>query len=229
MNEIILEIKNLHKYFQTGDTILKVLKGLNLKVKRGEIVAITGESGVGKSTLLSLIGGLDSVTDGSIKIKQTEITNLNQEQLNIFRAQYIGFMFQFHYLLPEFNAIENVSLPLMIKEKQFKKEFFNKANTILKEVGLEKRIYHKPGELSGGECQRIALSRALVKNPEIVIADEPTGNLDDKNTEIVFNLIAKLNKKYNTTFIIATHNLQVSKIAHQVFTLKNGRLYLRKK
>ncbi len=229
MNEIILEIKNLHKYFQTGDTILKVLKGLDLKVKKGQIVAITGESGVGKSTLLSLIGGLDFVTDGSIKIKQTEITKLDQEQLNIFRAQYIGFMFQFHYLLPEFNAIENVFLPLMIKEKRFKKEFFNKAKTVLKEVGLEKRIYHKPGELSGGECQRIALSRALVKNPEIVIADEPTGNLDDKNTEIVFNLIAKLNKKYKTTFIIATHNLQVTKIAHQVFILKNGRLYVRKK
>ncbi len=225
MNKRILEIKNLHKYFSSGDTILKVLNGLNLDVEKGKVIAITGESGVGKSTLLSLIGGLDAVTEGSIKFKQIEITNLNEEQLNHFRAKYVGFMFQFHYLLPEFNAIENVYLPLMIKEKRYKKEFFSSARLILKEVGLEERMYHKIGELSGGECQRIALSRALVKNPEIVIADEPTGNLDDKNTDVVFNLISKLNKKFGTTFIIATHNMKVKKIAHKVYVLKQGKLF----
>lgn len=227
MNETILEIKNLHKYFQSGDTVLKVLEGLELKVKSGEIIAITGESGVGKSTLLSLIGGLDSVTEGSIKIRNTEITELSEEELNIFRARYIGFMFQFHHLLQEFNALENVFLPLLIKEKRLKKNFFDKAKLILKEVGLQSRMYHKIGELSGGECQRIALSRAIIKQPELVIADEPTGNIDAKNTEIVFDLIKKLNKKYNTTFIIATHNLEFARIAHSVFTLKNGKLFLR--
>jgi lipoprotein-releasing system ATP-binding protein len=128
-------------------------------------------------------------------------------------------------LLPEFNALENLFLPLLIKEKKFKKEFYIKAKQILKEVGLGERLSHKPGELSGGECQRIALSRALVKNPELVIADEPTGNLDEKNSVMVFNLIKKLNRKYGTTFIIATHNPEVKQIAHRVFLLKEGKLF----
>lgn len=226
-NEIILSVKNLHKYFQSGVTTLKVLTGIDLTVKKGEIVVITGESGAGKTTLLSLIGGIDSPTSGSIKIKNIEITNLNEEELNKFRAKYLGFMFQYHYLLPEFTALENVYIPLLITEKRFKKDFYNKAKKFLKEVGLETRINHKPSALSGGECQRVALSRALVKNPEIVIMDEPTGNLDEKNSALVIDLIKKLNKKYENTFIIATHNLEFLKIADTAYLLKSGVLHKR--
>ncbi|MBN1897161.1 MAG: ABC transporter ATP-binding protein [Spirochaetes bacterium] len=224
MSKIILQIKGLVKNFQSGSTILEVLQGLDLEVNEGDCIAIMGESGVGKSTLLSLIGGLDSVTEGSIRINDTQITQLDERDLAHFRARFLGFMFQYHYLLPEFNALENVFLPLLIKEKNFKKEFEKKARELLEEVGLKGRLFHKPGELSGGECQRVALSRALVKKPKLVIADEPTGNLDDKNTQIVFDLITSLNKKYNTTFIIATHNKKIVQYARKVYLLENGKL-----
>ncbi len=225
MDKRVVEIKNLHKYFESGSSTLKVIKGLHLEINRGEIIGIVGESGVGKSTLLSLIGGIDSVTSGSIKIKETVITDMSEDELNKFRADYIGFMFQYHFLLPEFNSLENVMLPLLIKGGKERVDV-ERIKKLLNQVGLESRIYHKPDKLSGGECQRVALCRAVVKNPEIVIADEPTGNLDDKNTDMIFKFIEKLNKKYNTTFIIATHNMKIREIASKVYELKNGVLGL---
>ncbi len=225
MNKTILKVTNLKKYFTQGNSDLKVLDGLNFELKKGDIAVIVGESGVGKSTFLSLLGGLDKVTEGDIIFNDQNITQLNEDELSEIRAKSIGFIFQFHYLLPEFTALENTFLPLWVKNKKFKKEFVEKAKEILSEVGLEDRLNHKPGKLSGGECQRVALARALITEPELVIADEPTGNLDDKNTKLVFSLIKKLNRKYNISFLIATHNMEVKKITNKIYLLKSGRLF----
>jgi len=225
MSNEILIVENLHKYFHSGGTILKVLQGIDLKVLKGSIVTITGESGVGKSTLLSLIGGIDTPTDGKIKIKGLDITELNEEELSKFRAETLGFVFQFHFLLPELTALENLFVPFLIKGYKNRNNFYKKSIELLEEVGLEKRWHHKPSELSGGECQRVALARALVKNPEIVIADEPTGNLDEKNSKVVIKLIKNLNKKYGNTFIIASHNLEFTKISDESYVIKNGKIY----
>ncbi len=225
MNEKILSVKNLKKYFTQGRETLHVLENLNLELFKKDIVIIMGESGVGKSTLLSLVGGLDKVTDGEIWFKDINISRLKGDALASIRAEYIGYIFQFHYLLPEFTALENTFLPLWIKHGKYKKEFVNRAAGLLIDVGLGDRLNHKPGELSGGECQRVALARAIINNPELVIADEPTGNLDDKNTRHIFSLMKKLNRKYNTTFLIATHNIEAKKISNKIYTLKNKRLY----
>ncbi len=225
MNEQILKVKNLKKFFIQGGITLKVLENLNMDVYKKDIIVIMGESGVGKSTLLSLIGGLDTVTSGEIIFKNYDITKYQGDKLADIRAKYIGYIFQFHYLLPEFTALENVMLPIWIKSKKYSKHFITEAENLLSEMGLSDRLNHKPGKLSGGECQRVALARAIITNPELVIADEPTGNLDDKNTKIVFSLMKKLNRKYGTTFLIATHNIEARKIANRIYTLKNKKLY----
>ncbi len=223
-NKILLKIVELHKYFHTGKNELKVLKGINLDVNHGDLIAIMGESGTGKSTLLSLIGGLDYPTSGKIYLRDIEITAQDEEIVTKLRRKYFGYIFQYHFLLNEFTAIENVVIPLLIKKQKKEKDIYNKAKKLLEEVGLGGRINHRPGELSGGECQRVALCRAIIHNPEIVIADEPTGNLDEKNTEHIFELIKYLNKKYKTTFIIATHNHKVKRITRKVYLLQQGKL-----
>lgn len=226
MNNIIT-INNLKKYFKSGDSILKVLDDLNLSIRKGDIVAITGESGVGKSTLLSLMGGLDNITSGEIFIKGKEISKLQEKESTSFRAENLGFVFQNHYLLSEFTAYENILLPTLIKRQERENVIEKYINELLDLVHLKDRRHHKPGTLSGGECQRIALLRALVNRPEIVMADEPTGNLDEKNTVIIFDLIKRLNKKYKVTFIIATHNFLIKKYCDELYVIKQGKIFKR--
>ncbi|MBU1076934.1 MAG: ABC transporter ATP-binding protein [Spirochaetes bacterium] len=224
MNNIIT-IEELQKHFTSGHDLLKVIDELNFQVKKGSIVTITGESGVGKSTLLSLIGGLDSVTGGRILIKDTDITKIDEKEMADFRAQNLGFVFQHHFLLPEFTAYENIILPFYVRHNTLPDPVKKYIDDLIREVGLQDRMSHKPGQLSGGECQRTALLRALICRPEIVIADEPTGNLDEKNTLIIFKLISHLNKKYKFTFLVATHNLLIKKYSHYYYVIRKGRLF----
>ena len=226
MNNIV-NIKNLKKHFTSGNNTLKVLDGLDLRVQEGSIVTITGESGVGKSTLLSLVGGLDYVTDGEIVIKDEDITKLSEKEMTLFRRDNIGFVFQHHFLLPEFNAYENIIIPYLLKNNTIDRSAKKYIKELISIVGLDNRMKHKPGELSGGEAQRIAMLRALVNKPRIVIADEPTGNLDEKTTMVIFELIKKLNKKYKFTFLIATHNQSIKKYTHDFYVLKNNRLFIK--
>ncbi len=223
MNNLV-DIQKLRKYFKSGDDTLKVLDDLNLQVNKGSIVTVTGESGVGKSTLLALIGGLDYVTEGRIIIQNQDITKLSEKAMTLFRCNNIGFVFQHHFLLPEFTAYENIILPYLVRNNTIDNATKKYIAELISIVGLEDRMEHKPGELSGGECQRTALLRALINKPQIVVADEPTGNLDEKTTKIIFELIKKLNKKYKFTFIIATHNLLIKKYSHKFYVLKNGKL-----
>jgi lipoprotein-releasing system ATP-binding protein len=220
--DIILEGVDIHKSFPTGAGTLHVLKGVDIGVKKGEIVAVVGASGVGKSTLLHILGALDRPTKGKVKLNSTDIFSLSDKKLAHFRNKTIGFVFQFHHLLPEFSALENVMMPKLIageEENSIKK----KAKELLSEVGLLDRAHHKPGELSGGEQQRVAVARALINNPQVVIADEPSGNLDKATGEELHNLISLLNRKKEQTFIIATHNQLLAQRAHRIITLIEGK------
>lgn len=221
--ELILKTKGVYKSFQTGAGILDVLKGVDLEIYEGEIVAIIGPSGSGKSTLLHILGALDRPNQGSVSLNSTEIFSLNEKELAHFRNRTIGFVFQFHHLLPEFSALENVMLPKFIAREE-PKEMKQKAIKILNEVGLSDRIDHKPGELSGGEQQRVAVARALINDPRIVIADEPSGNLDRNTAESLHNLITELKDNRNQTFILATHNLKLAQRAQRIFKLKDGKI-----
>jgi lipoprotein-releasing system ATP-binding protein len=220
--DIILEGVDIHKSFPTGAGTLHVLKGVDIGVKKGEIVAVVGASGVGKSTLLHILGALDRPTKGKVNLNSTDIFSLSDKKLAHFRNKTIGFVFQFHHLLPEFSALENVMMPKLIaggEENSIKK----KAMDILSEVGLLERANHKPGELSGGEQQRVAVARALINDPQVVIADEPSGNLDKATGEELHNLISQLNQKKEQTFIIATHNQLLAQRAHRIMTLIEGK------
>ena len=184
---------------------LQVLKGFNLHVKKGEFVSISGASGSGKTTLLQLLGTLERTNSGEIIIDGKEVQQLTEKQLAVFRNKKIGFIFQFHNLLEEFNVLENVCIPGYVSDSN-NMEVEEKAKEILKELDLSDRITHKPNELSGGEQQRVSIARSLINSPDIIFADEPTGNLDSENSKIFIDLIRKLNKKYNQTFVIVTHN-----------------------
>lgn len=209
--------KNIHKSFGN----VKVLKGVNLHVEAGKVVAIVGSSGAGKTTLLQLLGTLSRFDEGSIHINGTDIASLKDKQLSRFRNQNIGFIFQSHHLFPEFTALENVMIPLLIQQvnKSTAKE---KALDILKYLHLSHRVEHKPFQLSGGEQQRVAIARALITNPSIILADEPTGNLDSRNTKEVFELIKDLQKEFNQTIVIVTHNIELAHSTDVVFTMKDG-------
>ena len=218
---VVLEGKDIHRSFQTGGGRLDVLKGVNFEVFLGEMVGVVGASGVGKSTLLHILGALDRPDKGKVNLNSKDIFSLNDRQLASFRNKTIGFVFQFHHLLPEFTALENVMMPQLIageKEEKIK----DKAKNILNELGLLPRADHRPGELSGGEQQRVAVARALINDPLVVIADEPSGNLDKKNKEELHELLSDLNKNKNQTFIIATHNEELAKKAGRVYRLKDG-------
>ena len=207
----------------SGNTVLDVLKHLNINVIKGEMVAIVGASGVGKSTLLHILGLLDSPTSGKIFYEGANVSGLKENEIARFRNEKIGFVFQFHHLLSEFSALENVMIPALIKGLK-KQEARERAEAILNKVGLSERFEHKPGELSGGEQQRVAIARALVMKPAVIFADEPTGNLDQKTGESVFEILKKLNKERKETFIIVTHNQALAKQADRILELKDGRL-----
>ena len=214
-------IKANNLYYSYKD--VEVLKGISLDIKKGEFVSITGPSGAGKTTLLHLLGTLDKAKSGSIKINNIDLNNLSDIELSKFRNNEIGFVFQFHNLLVEFNALENVILPALIKGLN-KKDAEKKALELLEILGLSNRINHKPDELSGGEQQRVAVARALINSPSIILADEPSGNLDSKNAEELHNLFIKLNKEFNQTFIVITHNNKFAKLANRILKMQDGKI-----
>jgi lipoprotein-releasing system ATP-binding protein len=221
MSDVLLETKNLSKHFSEGEMRVDVLKGINFSINKNESVAIIGASGSGKSTLLHLLGGLDIPDEGETLINGNNINILSDEQRGEMRNKNLGFIYQFHHLLPEFSALENVAMPLLIRRNN-EKEALAKANDLLDKVGLGKRVQHRPGEMSGGERQRAAIARALVTEPACILADEPTGNLDEKTADQVFELILELNKSLGTSLIMVTHNLDLSKRVDRVVELKEG-------
>ncbi|GAA4885476.1 ABC transporter ATP-binding protein [Flaviramulus aquimarinus] len=218
----MIQAKNIHKYY--GD--LQVLKGVNIHIKKGEIVSIVGASGAGKTTLLQILGTLDKATSNEnfeLNINNTKINVLNDKALAKFRNEHIGFIFQFHQLLPEFTAIENVCLPAFIKGVK-KTEAEKHAKELLDFLGLSNRYNHKPNELSGGEQQRVAVARALINNPDLIFADEPSGNLDSESAENLHSLFFKLRDEFGQTFVIVTHNEELANLADRKLTMVDGNI-----
>ncbi|WP_173790641.1 ABC transporter ATP-binding protein [Desulfurobacterium indicum] len=218
---ILVEVKNLKKIYRTESDTVEALKGINLVLNKGEFALIMGASGSGKSTLLHVLGTLDRPTSGKVFYKGKDLFSMNEKKLALFRNKNLGFVFQFHYLIMEFTLIENVMAPLLIAGVDVD-EAREKAVDMLKKVGLGHRLTHKPFEISGGEQQRTAIARALVNSPELVLADEPTGNLDSKTSESVLSLMAELNRETETTFFIATHNRELEKFADRIYFIKDG-------
>lgn len=223
MSEVVLEAEGVVREFREGTSTLRVLDGLDLRLQRGECVAIVGASGSGKTTLLQILGGLDRPTLGSVRIEGRDLHALNEIERSALRNRTIGFIYQFHHLLPEFSALENVAMPLLVG-RMATAEAKARASTILEEVGLGSRLTHRPHQLSGGERQRAAVARALVTEPALVLADEPTGNLDGRNAEQVFELMLRLNRDRRTTLVIVTHDVRLAARMDRVLTLTEGRL-----
>jgi lipoprotein-releasing system ATP-binding protein len=218
----ILSAVNLSKSYQSNKkNKLQVLKSISLEIEENKISVIVGASGAGKSTLLHLLGGLDRPDDGKVFFEQKNIFEFNNDKLAKFRNNNMGFVFQFHHLLPEFTAIENVAIPIMINGTSLSKALV-KAKQLLETVGLAERVDHKPAELSGGEQQRVAVARSLANNPKIIFADEPTGNLDSANSESIHKLLFELRDKFQKTFVIVTHNPELMKLADIIFEIKDG-------
>ncbi len=218
----ILRVENLKKVFRSGRSDLVLFDNLSFRVQEGEMLAIVGQSGAGKSTLLHILGALDRSSGGDVYCAHVKLQSLTDEAAAEFRNREIGFVWQFHYLLPEFTAVENVAMPLMVRG-QARSEAETEAARWLREVGLEDRAQHRSGELSGGEQQRVALARALVTRPKLLLADEPTGDLDNRTAEAVFELIARLHRDYGLTSLIATHNLAFARRCSRVLRLEPGR------
>lgn len=217
----LLEVRNLHKSFTEGERTLHVLCGVELEVGSGERLAITGESGVGKSTLLHILGSLDRPTSGRILYRGTDLATLSEERLAEFRNREIGFVFQFHYLLPDFSALENVMLPALVAGWPWEKARAE-AERLLSQMGLAGRLLHRPGKLSGGEQQRVAVARSMILDPKLLLADEPTGDLDPHTGEEIHELLLRLNAERGVTLIVATHNYQLAGRLGRRLELRNG-------
>lgn len=215
--------ENLKKVFRSGNSDLVLFENLSLQVQTGEMLAIVGESGTGKSTLLHILGALDRASEGDVYFAQVQLGALSEDDAAEFRGRELGFVWQFHYLLPEFTALENVAMPLLMRGTS-KREAEQQALQWLQEVGLRDRATHRSGELSGGEQQRVALARALITRPRVLMADEPTGDLDNRTAETVFNLIARLHRDYRLTSLIVTHNLGFARQCDRVLRLQQGRV-----
>lgn len=219
----LLKCSNLTKEYTDGESSVKVLKGINFSINKAEQIAIVGSSGSGKSTLLHLLGALDKPTAGQVTFEQQDIFSFSSNQQASFRNQSLGFIYQFHHLLPEFSALENVAMPLLIAKKTIKQA--NKmAMAMLDKVGLSHRYQHKPAELSGGERQRVAIARALVTQPKLILADEPTGNLDQKTGESIYQLLSDLREQMHTSFVVVTHDIQLAKRLDRSLNLVDGHL-----
>ena len=223
MTELVLEAADVARTYRQGPIDLKVLEGVNLAVKAGERIAIIGASGSGKTTLLQILGGLDRPTTGTVRIAGQDIHALAEKPRGELRNRTLGFVYQFHHLLPEFSALENVAMPLLVRRepKQVAEE---RARAVLARVGLEERLIHRPHELSGGERQRAAVARALVTQPRIVLADEPTGNLDGNNAEAVFALMLELNREFGTSLIVVTHDRRLAQRMDRILEIERGNL-----
>lgn len=219
----LLCLKNVYKNYHNNGAQIEVLNNLSVDILPGETIAIVGESGIGKSTFLHILGALDRPDKGSLLYQEEDVFGFNNKKLANFRNETIGFVFQFHYLLAEFSAIENVMMPGLIKGQK-RNDIRRSAESILIRMGLKERINHRVGELSGGEQQRVALARALVLNPVLLLADEPTGNLDKKNSDQVHDLLLELNNEYNMTIVIVTHNIKLAEYMDKQMTLIEGKL-----
>lgn len=222
MSDAIITAEKLKKVYNSevgGETV--ALKGVDIQIERGSMVAVMGPSGSGKSTLLHLLGGIDSPTEGKVLIDGKDITSLDDKELSQFRNRYIGFVFQFHYLLAEFSAVENTAMPLWLRGE---KDALKKAKEMLDRLGLSHRLNHKPAMLSGGEQQRVAIARAMVAQPKILIADEPTGNLDSENGKNVIEMIKDISQQTGMTVIIATHDVEIAQYCRYIYYLKDGHI-----
>jgi lipoprotein-releasing system ATP-binding protein len=218
-----LTATNINKSYHVGSQRLHVLRDLNLSIERGEMVAVVGASGVGKSTLLHLLGGLDRSDSGSISVGDTDIGSMTDDALTAFRNRHVGFVFQFHHLLPEFTALENAEMPLRIA-RAHPAESKRRAEAVLQRLGLGDRLAHRPGMLSGGEQQRVAVARALVTEPSVLLADEPTGDLDERTAETLHALLREMHREHHLSSVIATHNMHLAASCDRVFRLEGGRL-----
>ena len=221
--ESLLRVEGLKKVFRSGESDLVLFENLSFDVKQGEMLAIVGESGSGKSTLLHILSALDRASAGDVYCAHLRLNSLSHDEAANFRNRETGFVWQFHYLLPEFTAAENVAMPLLLRGQTWQ-QVEPEASRWLREVGLEQRAHHRSGELSGGEQQRVALARALITSPRLLLADEPTGDLDAQTAEAVFTLIARLHREHQLTSLIATHNLSFARRCHRVLRLQRGRM-----